>query len=515
YLAYLQSPEEQMANLAHAYVMAPDLLNEVAPHLADKFDKVLQSVPELNAFRYIKPGVEIGFHTQDARDPTRIVRGWYAIRDGEYQVLKNYLSPGLAGKSIAFDALRAYNNTASMAKLSLSAFHGFETAYNSVINDLGRAMVLGFKGRFDESAQALKDSFNLKKKFREGQQFLKAYAAPGSEGEYLDTVVNRAVLGGFQGGKDPYYDSRMRQKFREAIGNNAPGLANTLGATAKALGKGELLKPGVAAKGLMAALEQAAAPIMDYWVPAMKAAAVKQLVLDDLADADHPVTSEADIKKMTAKAVDHVDNIFGQVIYSNLFWDRAVKDKLLQTFLASGWNFGTARAFTGSLVDAARTAHNLWEGNNPELTQRTAYMLALTMTHAFTAALITGLLAHHAPKDVKDLILPSSGDVDDLGDERRLSIKDYFTDLYSTYKDPKGTIIGKLAPVFSTVATLLTNKGHYGDNVVNPDDPFWRQWVDRGLYVASDFIPFTATAIRNELEEGTHSKLAVTAGAFI
>ena len=75
YKKYVREGTEKMANLVHAYVHAPEMLNEIAPRAKAKFDEFLDKHPEIGEpLRAAKPGVELGVRSQAVpfRFPQRV-----------------------------------------------------------------------------------------------------------------------------------------------------------------------------------------------------------------------------------------------------------------------------------------------------------------------------------------------------------------------------------------------------------------------------------------------------------
>jgi hypothetical protein len=55
------------------------------------------------------------------------------------------------------------------------------------------------------------------------------------------------------------------------------------------------------------------------------------------------------IREAVQRAWDSVDNRMGQLVYDNLFWNRAVKDLAMASVRSVGWNLGSVREMGGGV----------------------------------------------------------------------------------------------------------------------------------------------------------------------
>src|SRR5262249_11949691 len=132
---------------------------------------------------------------------------------------------------------------------------------------------------------------------------------------------------------------------------------------------------------LPALSEFVSAPIMQILVPRMKLA-----VFSDMARAEGPqLGSVAEQRAVLGKAWDSVENRLGQVTYSNLFWNKTLKDVLMAGVRSVGWNLGTCRELGGGITDIRSSVSAMREGR--AISPRLAYALALPMVTAVYGAL--------------------------------------------------------------------------------------------------------------------------------
>ena len=67
----------------------------------------------------------------------------------------------------------------------------------------------------------------------------------------------------------------------------------------------------------------------------------------------------------------------GQLVYDNLFWDKAAKDLGMASVRSLGWNLGTFRELGGGAFDAGKAAWDALHAKKPTVTHRIEYTIAL------------------------------------------------------------------------------------------------------------------------------------------
>src|SRR5208282_4287415 len=113
----------------------------------------------------------------------------------------------------------------------------------------------------------------------------------------------------------------------------------------------QLQQPGLVAKGYAltetgkaiaqvpwALVEQMMRPVMEYFVPWQKAGAAMEMLGHDLI-IKNPQSPEA-LRAVSRLVNDSIDNRMGQMAYDNRFINRTVKDAMLLSFRAFGWQLG-------------------------------------------------------------------------------------------------------------------------------------------------------------------------------
>ena len=82
-------------------------------------------------------------------------------------------------------------------------------------------------------------------------------------------------------------------------------------------------------KTIPALIDASSRPIMEGWVPRMKLGAFYGMANNILDTADRERWTQDQIRTRMQTAWDSIDNRFGQMVYDNLFWNKALRDVLM------------------------------------------------------------------------------------------------------------------------------------------------------------------------------------------
>ena len=264
-------------------------------------------------------------------------------------------------------------------------------------------------------------------------------------------------------------------------------------------------------KAPQAFLETVARPIMENIVPRQKLGVFADMAREELRKLPPNATREQ-VREVMAKAWDSVDNRMGQLVYDNLFWNKAVKDLAMASVRSVGWNLGTIRELAGGAVDLAMSPIRLWEGKQA-VTHRMAYVAALPITVGILGAIMHKMMTGKDPETLKDYFAPQTGKTGPDGNPERVQLASYMKDVIAYASHPLTTLSHKLHPIGGAVADMLNNKDYYGNQVRNPDAPIVRQMEQLAQFAAAQFAPFSIRFASQEGERG-QSTLA-QAGSFV
>jgi hypothetical protein len=415
------------------------------------------------------------------------------------RLLENHLSPGLMGRSAAYDLYRHAGNFLNQLQLSLSAFHFMMTGMESIVSKQALVFEQIVRGQWSAAArtQTKVPIAPLLDVFR-GHKALKAFYAHDANAAAIDDMVGQIVNAGGGFGWDLFEHAGAPEAFMAAL----RGTAGAVKAGEYGRANAEMVKLGL--RAIPAAVEAMMKPIMDGWVPRLKMAAFLDLAAMEMATlGPEPDLDEA--RRVLGAAWDSIDNRFGQLRYDNLFWNNSLKHLGMASVRALGWNIGTVREMFGVLPAQARqmglTAGASGGGGRgkpptrrvntgadkdgtpqyepvPEsrLHRKTAWFLAMVIAYGLAGAIYMYLRTGQRPHELKDYFFPKNGEKDRTGRDVRVSIAGYFKDLYAVMHALPGsaweTAKRKIHPLLSLLADILSNEDFFGTEIRNADDPY-------------------------------------------
>jgi hypothetical protein len=502
-------------------------------HEMDKYlmaHEVLQSLERRGIAQFVEYGKEhqvadgytvlndkIFRSFKQLEDGTKVVAGrYYAPKDAALPI-NNHLAPGLRG-SVVYDIIRSYNNAVNQATLSLSAFHATETAFNAAVSDMALAVQNTLRGDIKSAilpglravslGGSVADYYTMGKRIRGKGLFQKTsilgeYANPGTDNALIQ-ITNELERAGVRVGQDAYY----RNNSLDLLGKSYKQFSAATG-----LGKvSPALKMAHSAVG--AILQKVSGPIMDTLVPNVKMGAAYRMAQDvmrRMPDA-HPDVLRDEI----SKAVDSVDNRFGQVIYDNYFMSKVAKDLGMIGFRSLGWNMGTFKELGGGTFDIGKGLAQKATGRQAALTQRAAYTLALPIMAAYVGALVNYAYTGKAPETMTDYWYPQDGTVGIDGKPNRIYLKTYMHDVFGFYRDPVATVEHKAAPWLSQSYEMIQkNADYYGTEIRHKEDPMPAQLQSLAKYWVQSSLPITIQNYKENERQGKTASQSIPASLGI
>lgn len=430
-----------------------------------------------------------------------ILRGEYWAPEPAARTINRYLSPSLpetlgrAGfKKLAagYELVRGVGNTLNQAQLGLSGFHGVFTAVDSMTSDTALAIERAISGHPLKAAMPLLRAVTFTSPidtYLKGSTVLAEYERPGSQGAEVGAITDALVKAGGRTQMDAFYKSDAVRNFWKAF---------------------ERRSPSVAWRWLPAAFEYASRPLMEHVVPRMKLGVfhnLAQLELERLG----PKADDLQLREALGRSWDSVDNRMGQLVYDNLFWNRAAKDLGMVSVRSLGWNIGTVRELGGGALDVARQPLRAVLGEKVQLTHRAAYGIALPITAGWIGGVIMYLATGQTPQELKDYFFPRTGRVLPNGEPERFNIPSYVKDVLETAKDPVRTVAGKLHPLVHATVDFLENKDFEGREIRNPEDPLLRQFAEVLGFAGRQLLPIsTRNAVRQSEAGASHGRQALS-----
>lgn len=389
--------------------------------------------------------------------------------------------------------VRYYNNLKNMFQLGVSPYHALTTSIESSVNGVQQGiqnfttfrpelMVRGLGKVVESTAGA---PIRLIKMAISGNRIKSDYA----KGRMTTDVKNLIEAGGRTKMTKMYsLDAGYNVKkawFAMKTDGDAP-VKNML----KLIGNSVGLVPELIGK-----------PIMNHWVSALKIAGHAEALKNEIMRK--PAMSAEEYAKTTQRLWDDMDDSLGQVVYDNVFWNKAVKDLGFDGVRSLGWSGGTIKKIgkglggvVDSFVDIKNTENGLQAGKGrllkgQGLNPRTAWLISLPFTVGLFGGMYHYLMTGQQPQTLDDYFHPKDGTKNEDGTDYRVNIPSYLKDIEGYRKDPYTTLGNKLAPSFHEAKELLNNKDFYGTQIYNPDDEAYQKGLDILKYEAQTMEPFS------------------------
>jgi hypothetical protein len=214
-LVMMKAREMDRYLLAHAVLR--DLAdNSIAKRVAGQKDENIQGQLRLKPEWEVQRREDLPPDFVSIRDPVGGGK-WYAS-EGAADVLNNFLSPGLRGRSGLFKTLLGVNNVMNQANLALSAFHLRAVTISSMAGRMGLGVVKAMEGHpvdaafhiFTSPAAPFID-------FIKGSKVLHDWFKPGSEGAPIAAMTDALMKGGGRARMDAFYQNAMADKMMTAF----------------------------------------------------------------------------------------------------------------------------------------------------------------------------------------------------------------------------------------------------------------------------------------------------------
>lgn len=482
--AYVQQPDEKMAAMLEAYIHAPELLKETAPNAYAKLNTFLKSDPKLAPLTEVKPSLVMGVNEGEVYAGGAVIAGHIYAQPDAARIINNYLSPGLQ-KSTVYQAWRYAGNIINQFQLGMSAFHLGFTSVDASVSKLALSLMKLSRG---EPLSAIKDALKVPfapiTNFIRGDELLKSWRGQGKAG--IDEVLAEVMASaGGRARMDQFYATRAWEQMKHHF-------------EAGRIIRGALNIP-------MAIAEMSSKPILEYIVPRQKLGIFADMIQMELNS--HPDITHSELRAISQRAWDSVDNRMGQLVYDNLFWNRTFKDLLMGSVRSVGWNQGTVRELGGGVVDSTQMLADLMRGKKSDVTYRTAYLMALPMLMGMVGAIAHYLMTGKGPSELKDYYYPKTGRLDANGLPERIAFPSYMKDIYHYTQAPVQTVLNKLHPSIAMMEQMWANKDYYGTKIRNEDDPVVQQIASEAMFVAKQSLPFSVRNMQKNLQNGNQDML--------
>lgn len=464
------------------YIMGQNIFKEMKEKGLAEFVKFGQKAPE----GYVKINDKIArVYQRSEAEKGFIIRGEYYAPEPAARILNNYLSPGLRGNAL-YDAFRGSGNMMNQVQLGLSAFHLSFTTLDSLISKTALGIRQLSEGQILRGTGSVLSGMDIVtqpiRNYLKGDKVLKAYFQPGSQGAEMERIIDGLIAAGGRVKMDSFYKNSAVESFWKALdANNYPGAALRI---------------------IPATIQSLAKPIMEVIVPRQKLGIFFDLAKFELERLG-PNATRDQMREVLGRAWDSVDNRLGQLVYDNIFWNKALKDIGLASVRSLGWNIGTIREIGGgAFIDTPREFSKIFKkGQKPEITNRMAYTLALPFIAGLYGAMYQYLMTGKGPQELKDYFFPKTGRKTQEGKEERAALPTYMKDVFAYANNPVQTVGHKLHPLLAALASMLQNKDYYGVKIRDSEAPLIKQTKQLFEFIGSQFIPFSVRNFQKVRED--------------
>lgn len=491
----------------------PETLLQWTEMNAKKLDIYTTGINELKSkelIHFVKTGADVpaNFAPLDDKfakvffsgDQGQVLAGQYFAPAEVARIMNNTVSKGLFKNSPILASIREVNNTMNALQLGLSAFHALTETVGSMASDVGLGIQEIIGGRIIQGTKRIATSttivYPIFQDFMKGNSLINDLSAGKQEAiTFVQNVLNPS---GGRLGIETGYKMQAIERFT------------------KSWSEGNIT--GTVVNLPLAFVEKVAQPLMEYAVPRVKIGLFMKEAESALERVTQGYTKEINPdakRKLLNNIWSRIDDIHGQMVQDNLFWNNAQKDLANLTLRSFGWTYGTQRGIGAAIMETADTigavkgdvisAIKGQEGGNLKslmgergglLTAGMAKVFAYPLAVGYISAVYQFMNTGKMPSESLDYFFPKNGETGTDGKPVRVSIPGYMKDMFSYSDNPLTTMKNKLSPEIQFWTQLLQNKDYYNVMIRNDNDHLSKQLFDVGKYALGQTLPF---AFRNFL----------------
>lgn len=412
-------------------------------------------------------------------------------------------NPNLAGD--IFRKWMGIKNFYVPIKLSLSAFHPLHVAHINFVNGMRRGWDLLTEakdpvGAFKAAAGGLTKMVQAALPYMpmEAKAARRAWLTP----EWKQTPEQKAVVQlMIDGGFSPQLSEQLRMKNSQAFSD---ALANHEYHKAILPAAWEFMRH---TQGL----------IFEKWIPSLKTAAYLDEARALFERRPDLIDNDNARKAALSEIAKSVDNRYGEMFYRGLFWNKALKDAGIGSFLSLGWNLGFVREFGGGALEPfmnraldtpTKEAINLARS-------KTSFAFVYMATAMAINAAMTKYMTGDDPEGMDYYMPRIGGPVNPDGSPRRVSNMFYTREIPMAGKhveerggwDEPGNIAMGLGQMlwnkmmFEPLNEFINNRDYYGYNIMDDSSPWYQRYAQMAKFIASDqFNPITLSGAKRALQ---------------
>jgi len=327
-----------------------------------------------------------------------------------------------------------------------------------------------------------------------GNKMLREWDRPGSQSPEIQQRVRFAQMGGAQARMEGHFQGKAIEGILKNIQNVWEIMAdenpeiNKIWSVGKEVGK-------AGGKVPFAVIEAVMRPMLQEFVPRAKLGVQYYLQGYEIARLGSRANAK-DVRRVSAKVEAVVSDTLGQMNYGNLHMNKAVKEIMMSTVNALGFQFGAQRTAYMPIHDTVKFLKDaVTPGERADFTHRMAYIagmaIGLPMMHTIAQVIATKyntgtaqipFVDDSGEEALKDFIAFKTGRKDQNGDPERWYIPNLGTkELYPVFGRvlegrPKAAaehqleIFGhKLTSGVRMISEYWHNKDFHGRYIIDPN----------------------------------------------
>ena len=418
---------------------------------------------------------------------------------------------GLTGD--AFRAWMGFKNVWVPIRLSLSAFHPLHVAGINTAHYWAVALEQAARGRLIGASASLARSISPYQ--GKGRKARKGWLKdPSQRTPWEQNAVTLMHEGGFS----PMLSEQLRidasKRISDAFRESSP----------------IKLPVQLTYHSLRRVIQSVQSGIFEHWIPHLKTAAYlnqASALLRRRPDLNNDPVRRGVALRAIGKGI---DDRFGEMFYSNLFWNRTLKDVGIGGFLSLGWNLGFLRTFGGGALEMI--ARPVGKVTRPlgitkplsqsrrdirDATNKVKFMSIYLLQGAIIAGMISMLMGGKKADELTndDLTFPAAGGKNPDGSDRRYNTMWYNREVPMVRKHIEeqggglgGWFWGLTAAVwnkllFAPLIQFFTNRNYWGQEISDPAASQFKQ-IEQTLnwIIKEQFQPMAVTGAKRVRDTG-------------
>ena len=438
----------------------------------------------------------------------------YAPRDVA-RLVNNITDKGLSRSSL-YGMVRTASNEMIQMSLAGPGYHTTFETLDAITSQVALAAQqisrLSAEGLMKAPVTLLTAPLAPVRNFLTGRKMINSLLGIKAGSPEIQTLADKFIAGGgrirmgdeYRGSAYGDFLNAFRGTIQPSSGYATLGqeIAQTMRDAAPVKFYGRTVAPGIARAAfqlLSRTMDTIAAPLMQVYVPALKAGTFANTMRDALTAAPQMGYTEA---RHVANLINRsVDNRMGQMVYDNRFWNKTLRDISHVAVRSLGWNAGDITELPGGAIDLLHgRSLTLGDAGPAQISYRASYVVALPATMAMMGA-VMGFMhgTWNENWTLMDYFFPPSGGTDAKGNPERIALPSYIKDIYNAFHHPLDEAKNKVSPLWPAIGSMLTNRDWYGGVIADPehDDPITNV-EDYGAFFAHQFMPVSIQTMKPE-----------------